>query len=958
MGDIQTIGPCQKETFVPRAQGLGFLVDALPQVAEGQTQATGRCCTKDKDKRNVQYTFTTWAENEASWFFYDHRKKKGTLFTTAIPDRRSLKKWKAYKEVLQACEAERLRIEQEARERLKGQWDSCLEFEVGENVPYLERKGLRPTATFRRNGDNLVVPFYDADTGELVDIQTISPSGEKRGVEHGTTKDVYHFLPGIDEVPYVLVTEGARTGLACWDSSHASTFIAHNCGNIDSIAALARKRFPRHKIVLCADNDCKNEAVDGTNQGVEAARKAAQKHGCILAVPPCSDTDRNHDFADLYKEQGAEVVRATIELNQRDGDCTIPEGFEVDRKNGLVQRVPGKVEKIVKIGPYIAVEAKVIRTKDGAFGKRISWETPNGDINRAVLMSTSITSRDQAKLTALFSSYSVIPSKIGPLLDFLAGTKPGKLLELIPEHGWYGDVYAASANEVIGDPCHTAVPGFRSRPTDFEQRGSLAEWKEFVAEFTVGNPILTLMPCAGLTGTLHEMAGVESGGIHLLGFSSSGKTTNLKVGQSTWSSPKGMYSWRTSDNGLEYTAAAHSHALLTLDEFSQCPPKVASESVYMLSNGSGKVRAKYSDGQLGSAEPLKWNLSLLSSGEEDLEARVAEFGGRFKAGQDIRMPSIPVSSEDVRDCHGFASSLELVEHLNRNVERYFGTAGPEFVRHLIPNLPVLRRYLPSAVLTQAKYLCRRLPFCDGQVSRVAKRFALYWLTGVLAVRFGILPHTEQDIEDAVQECFDRWIEHRGGFTALEEEQYLNIFREHFTMHEANYIVNRAPDYQETINIKEAFPRCPNPLYGYIDHREGYEGVYLPVATFNRMIQDAGKDKKRAVEILRDQGYLPVERVKTTGDRRYQTNYTVYWANGIYLENGKRIWCYRIRFPEAPEMFEQTEVGATTVVVSEHATADVSAPEESRQTSVDVSTSEVSGQIAGAPWAVDLDEVPF
>ena len=911
MGDTQTIGPCQKETFLLRAQGLGFLVDALPKLDDGQTQVKGRCCTKAKDKRNVQYTFTIWGENEAAWYFFDHRLKKGTLITTAVPDRRSLKKWKAYKEVLQACEAERLRIEQEARERLKGQWDSYSEFEVGENVPYLERKGLRPTATFRRNGDNLVVPFYDADTGELVDIQTISPSGEKRGVEHGTTKDVYHFLPGIDEVPYVLVAEGARTGLACWDSSHASTFIAHNCGNIDSIAALARKRFSRHKIVLCADNDCKNEAVDGTNQGVEAARKAAQKHGCILAVPPYSDSDRNYDFADMYKEQGPGAVRAAIELSLRDEDCTIPEGFAVDRKSGLIQTViTGRVQKTVKIGSYIKVEAWVTRTKDGACGKLVSWEAPTGDMRRAVLMNTSITSKKPENLNALFSSYSVIPSKTGPFLDFLAGTNPKKQMDLLPEHGWNVDMYAVSANEVIGDPCHKVIPGFRSRPTDFEQQGSLAEWIEHVASYTVGNPVLTLMPCAGFVGVLHVMGGVESGGIHLLGFSSSGKTTNLKVGQSTWSSPRGMYSWRTSDNGLEYTAAAHSHALLTLDEFSQCPPKVASESVYMLANGSGKVRAKYSDGQLGSADTLKWNLSLLSSGEEDLESRVAQFGGNFKAGQDIRMPSIPVSSEDIREYHGFASSLELVECLNRNVERYYGTAGPEFVRHVIHNLPVLRRYLPKAVLTQAKYLCRKLPFYDGQVGRVAKRFALYWLAGVLAVRFGILPHTEQDIEDAVQECFDRWIEHRGGCAALEEEQYLNFFREHFAMHEANYIVNRAPNYIETTDIRERFPTCPNPLYGYVDHREGYEGTYIPVKTFNKMVKDAGRDAKRALEILRNHGWLRLER---PSKRLYQTHYLVYWANGAFLEKGKRIYCYWIREPEASEVFEQTELPMQTTV---------------------------------------------
>lgn len=53
------------------------------------------------------------------------------------------------------------------------------------------------------------------------------------------------------------------------------------------------------------------------------------------------------------------------------------------------------------------------------------------------------------------------------------------------------------------------------------------------------------------------------------------------------------------DNGLEGIASCHSDMLLCLDELSQASGRTLGETMYMLGNGMGKVRAD----QSGSARP-------------------------------------------------------------------------------------------------------------------------------------------------------------------------------------------------------------------------------------------------------------------------------------------------------------------------------------------------------------------
>jgi putative DNA primase/helicase len=103
---------------------------------------------------------------------------------------------------------------------------------------------------------------------------------------------------------------------------------------------------------------------------------------------------------------------------------------------------------------------------------------------------------------------------------------------------------------------------------------------------------LLLAASCGFAGPLLVLAGAESGGVHLFGGTSTGKSTALFIGASVCGGGGSGFvqSWRSTLNGLEAIAEGHNDATLFLDELAQVDAKEAADTAYMLGNGQGKNR--------------------------------------------------------------------------------------------------------------------------------------------------------------------------------------------------------------------------------------------------------------------------------------------------------------------------------------------------------------------------------
>jgi putative DNA primase/helicase len=353
------------------------------------------------------------------------------------------------------------------------------------------------------------------------------------------------------------------------------------------------------------------------------------------------------------------------------------------------------------------------------------------------------------------------------LTAFLIAARSSARVTATSRIGWHGSAFVLPTTSFGCAAGQTIMLQGTTAPEHaFRERGTLDEWKNNVARLAVGNSRLVLAISAAFAAPLIEPCQAESGGIHFRGASSTGKSTALIVAGSAWGGgePGGyIRPWRATANGLEGVALGHCDSLLCLDELSQIASRDAGEAAYMLANGSGKSRSRR-DGT--ARAPSRWRVLFLSSGEIGLADKINEDGRGRKpaAGQQVRIVDIPADAGTgyglFENIHGYPSAEAFARDLRAAAGRHYGTAAQAFLVALVNDLAGL----PTAVATYVNaFIAEHVPGdADGQVQRVAHRFALIAAGGELAVETGVLPWPRGEATNAAARCFQDWLISRGG----------------------------------------------------------------------------------------------------------------------------------------------------------------------------------------------------
>lgn len=174
---------------------------------------------------------------------------------------------------------------------------------------YLSSKGLHSTkaltlaAGLRCGGisftaGDLLVPLID-ETGNAVNIQLISASGDKRTLPGGQVKGAYH-LAGESDSKTLWLTEGYATGLTVQRLTGQPVYVSLSANNLPALAAQLRKTHPDALMLIAADRD-----DNGTGQ--LKAEEAAKVCNGKAALPP-----ETGDWNDVWQAQGDIATQALL----------------------------------------------------------------------------------------------------------------------------------------------------------------------------------------------------------------------------------------------------------------------------------------------------------------------------------------------------------------------------------------------------------------------------------------------------------------------------------------------------------------------------------------------------------------------------------------------------------------------------------------------------------------------
>ncbi|MDP4075230.1 DUF927 domain-containing protein [Acidovorax sp. A1169] len=674
---------------------------------------------------------------------------------------------------------------------------------------YLARKGVQAFGVRFTADGWMLVPVRDA-AGKLWNLQRVAPERARYGTDKlflkgGRKAGLWHWCGDPAGADVLLIAEGYATAASLHQATGRPVAVAFDAGSLAPVAKALRQAYPAALLVLCGDDDQATEARTGTNTGRVKATAAAHAVGG-LAVFPEGLPEGGSDFNDMGQAHGmdavSECIEAAIHAKATEPAEPVDEGQGGPGGNAPPPGPPGPPGGPAGPGsgrtgggrsfdPFIVDDSGVLHIgvdregqpkppqwvcsrldvqaqthdQDGAsWGYLLGFADPRGNPKQWA-MPARMLSGDGGEYRAVLLSMGlqIAPSSSARnlLTQYIQTRQPGEFASCTDRIGWHGRAFVLP-HETIGDDAERIV--FQSEnqmENTFRVKHDAEAWRDRIGALCMGNSRLVFAVASAFAGPLLRPAGMESGGFHFRGDSSSGKTTALRLAASVYGGPSYMQRWRTTDNALEAIAAQHCDSLLILDELAQVEGKVAGECAYMLANEQSKARATRNGAPRAR---LSWRLLFLSAGELGLADHMAEGMKRTRTGQEVRMADIPADAGaglgTFENLHDFAGGAAFSSHLTREAQVCYGAPGRAFLEWACDNAEGLGKRVRARVQALAR---QWVPDgASGQVERVAARFALVGAAGELATEAQLTGWPVGESERAACVCFEAWMRARGG----------------------------------------------------------------------------------------------------------------------------------------------------------------------------------------------------
>jgi len=223
------------------------------------------------------------------------------------------------------------------------------------------------------------------------------------------------------------------------------------------------------------------------------------------------------------------------------------------------------------------------------------------------------------------------------------------------------------------------------------------------------SPVCATVICGALAAPLLHKFNQPNFGIHLIGESSRGKTTMLKIAASVYgdpNSPLWVAAWNTTNVGAELRASVLCDMPLCYDEVGGGDPAQLERLVYSIINGTGRTRGQR---DVTLRKTARWQTIMLSTGEKSVVDETAATGAQ------VRVVELPVD--------GFGElDAQAVDALKEACAANCGKLGRAWIQALV-NMSESTWLQWRQQLADRTEALRRLDF-DPLQQRVAGYYAL------------------------------------------------------------------------------------------------------------------------------------------------------------------------------------------------------------------------------------------
>jgi len=430
----------------------------------------------------------------------------------------------------------------------------------------------------------------------------------------------------------------------------------------------------------------------------------------------------------------------------------------------------------------IDLEALTRDARAENWGCYVALTNRDGGIKRLAIPHALIAGDKAVEIAGLLASLGVgvVANKWArqQIVQFL-GTEVKPRITSVPQIGWHdsGGVW------VFVLPDDTLVPrGFSgARPVlqmaslqtqhGLDVRGTLEQWIQQIARPLAGNSNIHLCVGTAFAGPVLYWANEPPGFFHVWGTSKIAKSLAAAVGQSVWGRPKVPgeadafgASWTATAVGLERYAVLRSDLGGSFDEIGEGPPKIIRAAVYVLANGSTKLRGTQ---DIGLRPMESFRVLGISTGEPTMESFLSAGGEKVPAGLSVRLVDVPA---EVQPESAFETCpVHQIEQLGKRfypaTTQLHGAVGRAWLQHLVDLGPaeIQRRFVAHReawIALPPVAAVRRT--ATSQVNSVVNRFALVAAALRMGIEANLLPWTVEDTDLGVAAWMARWASTRKG----------------------------------------------------------------------------------------------------------------------------------------------------------------------------------------------------